>query len=240
MSAVLAADTVTAAQPGGAGTLLRRKHVVPFLLACAVLGLTQATGINSILQFIVVILQQAGLAAGEATERATYVTAVNVAFTVVGLLLVDRLGRKPLLMLGTGGIALALAVTAGVFYTLEVRHTPAGPGTGNLVMACLMMFIASFAIGPGVCVWLALSELMPMRIRSLGMGFGLLINQGISTLIAALFLPVVHRYGYAAIFAFWAACTVIYFLIAAVLLPETKGKTLEEIEAGFEKAPPKD
>ncbi len=193
------------------------------LLACAVLGLTQATGINSILQFIVVILQKAGLTAAAATERATLVTAVNVVFTIFGLLLVDKAGRKALLMLGTGGIALALLAAGGTFYAVESQRIAASPGTGTLVMACLMVFIASFAIGPGVCVWLALSELMPTRIRSLGMGLGLLINQGISTMIAALFLPVVHRYGYAPMFVFWAGCTVVYFLIAALLLPETKG-----------------
>jgi len=96
------------------------------------------------------------------------------------------------------------------------------------------LFIAAFAIGPGVVVWLMLSELMPTRIRSGGMGIALLINQGVSTLIAGVFLPVVGRYGYFAMFAFWAACTVVYFSTAVFFLPETKGKTLEEIEVGFE------
>jgi SP family myo-inositol transporter-like MFS transporter 13 len=66
------------------------------------------------------------------------------------------------------------------------------------------------------------------------MGIALLINQGVSTAIAGVFLPVVGRFGYFAMFAFWAGCTVIYFLTAAFLLPETKGKTLEEIELGFQ------
>ena len=92
-------------------------------------------------------------------------------------------------------------------------------------------------MGPGVCVWLALTELMPTRIRSIGMGVGLLINQGISFGIAAVFLPFVGNYGYTAIFIFWAACTLLFFLVAAFPLPETKGKSLEEIEASFERAP---
>ncbi len=79
-----------------------------------------------------------------------------------------------------------------------------------------------------------LSELMPTRIRSTGMGIALLINQGISTAIAALFLPVVGIFGYYAMFFFWAGCTVLYFLTATFLLPETKGRTLEEIEKYFE------
>jgi len=108
--------------------------------------------------------------------------------------------------------------------------------TGWTIAACLALFIAAFAVGPGVVVWLALSELMPTRIRSSGMGIALLINQGVSTLIAGLFLPVVSNYGYAAMFGFWTLCTVVYFITAAFFLPETKGKTLEEIELGFEKS----
>lgn len=218
-----------------AGSLWQKRYIVPFVLTCAVLGLTQTTGINSILQFLVVILQKAGLAAEAAASQATWVTAVNVAFTIVGLVLVDRLGRKALLQIGTGAIALALVIGAVVFWRLQSGALAAGPSTGVLVSVCLMLFVAGFATGPGVCVWLALSELMPTRIRSLGMGIGLLVNQGISTAIAAMFLPVVARYGYAAMFAFWAACTVGYFLVATLWLPETKGRTLEEIEAEFAK-----
>ncbi|MFX5776664.1 MFS transporter, partial [Acinetobacter baumannii] len=80
---------------------------------------------------------------------------------------------------------------------------------------------------------LALSELMPNRIRSNGMSIALLINQFVSTTIAAIFLPTVGHYGYASMFVFWAACTFVFFLVAAFWLPETKGKSLEEIEARF-------
>jgi SP family myo-inositol transporter-like MFS transporter 13 len=85
-----------------------------------------------------------------------------------------------------------------------------------------------------VVVWLTLSELMPTRIRSAGMGIALLLNQGISTLIAGIFLPVVSSSGYYAMFLTWAGFTVLYFLTAVFLLPETKGRTLEEIERSFE------
>ena len=106
--------------------------------------------------------------------------------------------------------------------------------TGWLVTACLCLFISSYALGPGVVVWLMLSELMPTRIRSVGMGIALLLNQGAATLIAAVFLPVVGRFGYFAMFGFWGICTVAYFATAAFFLPETKGRTLEEIEQHFE------
>ena len=107
------------------------------------------------------------------------------------------------------------------------------PAHGWAVAACILVFVAFFAVGPGVCVWLALSELMPTRIRSNGMSIALLINQFVSTVIAAIFLPTVGHHGYASMFFFWAACTLLYFLIAAFWLPETKGKSLEQIEANF-------
>jgi len=229
-------ETGSTAGTPAAGSLWQRRYLVPFVLTCAVLGLTQTTGINSILQFLVVMLQKSGLSAAEAATRGTWVTAVNVVFTVVGLVLVDRLGRTVLLKIGTAGIALALVSAGATFWRLEHGMT-ADADSALIVSAGLMLFIASFAIGPGVCVWLALSELMPTRIRSIGMGVGLLINQGISTAIAALFLPVTSHWGYGAMFGFWAACTVVYFVVVARWLPETKGRTLEEIEALFARGP---
>jgi MFS family permease len=106
--------------------------------------------------------------------------------------------------------------------------------SGWLVAVCLFIFITFFAVGPGICVWLALSELMPTRIRSNGMSIALLINQAVATTIAAVFLPTVGKYGYSTMFFMFAGCTVIYFITSAFFLPETKGKTLEEIEEHFE------
>ena len=106
--------------------------------------------------------------------------------------------------------------------------------TGWLTAVCIFSFMAFFAVGPGVCVWLALSELMPTRIRSNGMSVALLVNQAVSTTIAAVFLPSVGKHGYSTMFFIFAGCTVIYFITATFFLPETKGKTLEEIEEHFE------
>lgn len=302
-------------QSSGVGSLMQRKYVVPFVLACVILALNQTTGINSILGFLVLILKQAGMSATHATLGDVAVKLVNCGMTIVAVVLVDRKGRRFLLKLGTGGIVVALFAASFIFHTLESKRvdvrdqmqeavrgntlhmgvdqmsavpawegrpiaftviysygggdkiatalstdaTPSvdivpevsAPGaglsikrafygpvpresTGWWVMACLGLFIAGYSIGPGVVVWLALSELMPTRIRSTGMGIALLINQGVSTLIAGVFLPVVGSYGYYAMFAFWAVCTIFYFGTAAFFLPETKGKTLEEIEAYFD------
>ncbi len=296
---------------GPRGSLLQRRYVIPFVLACAILGLNQTTGINSILGYLVIILRQAGLDAGHATAGDVVVKLLNMVMTVVAVSLVDRKGRRFLLKFGTGGIVLSLAAVTIAFYTFESKRVdvsaqaeravsagalnlpvsavspgagskaltvvyntgegdhsatalssdpdpvvriPASPGhplsirraalspvpgqaTGWVVAAALIVFISCYAAGPGVVVWLMLSELMPTRIRSAGMGIALLANQGASTLIAGVFLPLVSRFGYYAMFLFLAACTCIYFLIAAFALPETKGKSLEEIELLFERPP---
>jgi phage shock protein PspC (stress-responsive transcriptional regulator) len=104
---------------------------------------------------------------------------------------------------------------------------------GWLVALGLFLFMAFYAVGPGVCVWLALSELMPTRIRSNGMSIALVINQLVSTTLAGIFLPFVSKHGYSSMFFLFAGFTVVYFIVAAFFLPETKGKTLEEIEAHF-------
>ncbi len=123
--------------------------------------------------------------------------------------------------------------------TIENALISPVPSSGNgwLVAITLFVFMAFYAVGPGVCVWLALSELMPTRIRSNGMSIALVLNQAVSTTIAAVFLPTVGKYGYSTMFFGFAACTVIYFVTATWFLPETKGKTLEEIEAHFEGHP---
>lgn len=108
---------------------------------------------------------------------------------------------------------------------------------GWYIAGGLCFFMACFAIGPGVCVWLALSELMPTRIRSNGMSVALLLNQTVSTIIAVLFLPIVARFEYSKVFYLFAICTVGYLVTSVFFLPETKGKTLEEIEMYFDSEP---
>ncbi|RJG21483.1 MFS transporter, partial [Massilia cavernae] len=137
----------------------------------------------------------------------------------------QRIAIRPAEGAGAGGAA------------LEIVRASVGPipdrNSGMLAALCIAGFIAAFSIGPGVCVWLALSELMPTRIRSVGMGVALLINQGTGTLIAGAFLPIVGNFGYHMMFLFWAACTAVYFITATFFLPETKGQSLEEIERLF-------
>jgi MFS transporter, SP family, solute carrier family 2 (myo-inositol transporter), member 13 len=302
-------------------SLLQSKYIFPFILACVILACTQATGINSILGFLVVILKQAGMSPTHATLGDFAVKLIHFLITFLAVALIDRKGRTFLLKLGTGGIVCSLVAVAILFYSFEskridvreqiqqarqgntlivpvsasmfdhkpfdhksgiqpmaltvlysygdgervatavssdqpavltvvpqgkdagmplaIKRASYGPiateTTGWLIALCLGLFVCFYSLGPGVVVWLALSELMPTRIRSTGMGVALVLNQGVSTLIASFFLPVVGNYGFYAMFLFWAGCTTLYFFTSAFFLPETKGRTLEEIEEIFDR-----
>ncbi|MDR3727631.1 MAG: MFS transporter [Terracidiphilus sp.] len=329
------------------GTLLHRRYIVPFLLACIILFCNTATGINSIIGYNTSILLQSGLSDLYAHWGYVIFTSLNFLLTMVGMTLVDRKGRKFLLILGTSGIIVSLACVGALFLRTEKasldarvpvqamvtpnqeltlsfgrdeaarllaaqgdagRQIEAGRASlaiiysygdftaatsfvrsddpaarpveitrascvptnkmeaffknpfanldaartapltikkavigqvpdashGWKVALGLFAFMAFFALGPGVCVWLALSELMPTRIRSNGMSIALVINQLVSTTLSGIFLPFVSKHGYSSMFFLFAGFTVVYFLVAVFLLPETKGKTLEEIEAHFE------
>ena len=302
---------------GGSDSLLQRRYVVPFLLAVALLAINQATGIVAVFTFPVVMLNQAGLPAGLAAKVSLALGLLNPVATLVGIALVDKLGRKFLLKLGTSVIMAALLVGIVAFWrvesgrvdvrerlqqavagnTLTLPVAEAGPAVngrpmqltvlyaydgqeqvavatshgaepvlkiapgpkdkpgakleikrakyglapdatlGYLILGCLLVYLAGFAVGPGVCLWLMSSELMPTRIRSFGMGVGVLGNALVSIGTVAIFLPTVGNYGYAVMWGGWLACTVLYFCLAAFLLPETKGKTLEEIESHFSRRP---
>ena len=323
-------------------SLLQRKYVIPFVLACLILACNQATGVNSIISYNAMILLQSGLDDKTAHLGSLILTVVNFVITIGAVLLVDRKGRKFLLSIGTAGVIISLVGVGAVFHRTEARQVdlkaevqslvePANqtltlemnseatrkvllggvtnaqapqtlvviysyggfnaatkvvrsddlngrltieragcvPATqvaaffknpfvdlaaariaplkvenalltpvpskqnGWLIAILIYCFMASFAIGPGVCVWLALSELMPTRIRSNGMSVALLLKSVIATTIAAKFLPAAGRYGYSTMFFIFAGCTVVYFITATFFLPETKGKTLEEIEEHF-------
>ena len=228
-----AAAAEKAANAVAKDSLFQRKYVIPFVLAVVVLACTQATGVNSALNYSVKIFQEAGFQGSFANWADLGFKIVNVVMTLVAVALVDKKGRTFLLKLGTSGIIVGLALVGTTFLALHRGWIEPSLTSGLIVMAGFVVFMAFYAVGPGVCVWLALSELMPNRIRANGMSIALLINQGVSTTIASTFLPWADKFGYESIFFSLAGFTVIYFITAAFFMPETKGRTLEEIEQYF-------
>jgi len=214
-------------------SLFQRKYIYPFLLAVTILACNQTTGINSVLNYTVDIFKATGMEGVFANFSDLAIKLVNVFMTVVACAIVDRKGRKFLLKLGTSGIILGLCGVATTFLLITKGVVVASMTTGVVATVFFFMFIAFYAVGPGVCVWLALSELMPTRIRATGMSIAMIINQGVSATIATIFPAWKDAWGFPAVFYCLAGFTVIYFITAAFFLPETKGRTLEEIEQFF-------
>lgn len=210
-------------------TLLQRKYVLPFFISLAVLICNQAIGFNAVQYYTIPMFKASGLSHQVASAANVVVWLVPIPITALACWLVDRAGRKILLMLGTAGMVIAFLCAGFVFRAVAGGWT----GGGWLAVAAISLFVASFSIGPGVVVWLALSELMPDRIRANGMAVCLFVNQLVAFAIADVFLQWVEKSGYATVLFWLAGFALVYFLVAAFLLPETKGKTLEEIESYF-------
>ena len=216
-------------------SVFQRKYLVPLALAILVPILNQASGVNSLLNYSVVLMQRAGLAGTDANLADTVIKVANFAFTLLAMSLVDRKGRKFLLTIGTSGIVVGLALVGALFYAIEHGVMQVGPTAGWLIVGAFVVFIASFAVGPGVCVWLAMTELMPLRLRAGGMMVAQFVAMGVSYGLAQTFLPWSKAFGDSSVFLSLAVVAVGYFVTVAFFLPETKGRSLEEIERGFAK-----
>ena len=214
-------------------SLLQRKYVVPFLLATLIPVFNQASGVNSLLNYSVVLMQRAGLVGTEANFADTLIKAANLVFTCMAMALVDRKGRKFLLSIGTAGITFGLVAVGSLYLCVERGWLASGPVTGWLIAAAFVVFIASFAVGPGVCVWLVMTELMPLRFRAGGLMVAQFLAMGVSYALAQTFLPWSGRFGDSSVFLALSVVGVLYFLTVIMFLPETKGKSLEEIERSF-------
>ena len=238
LAEMIVADEATAAEKAknvaATDTLFQKKYVIPFVLAVVILACNQTTGINSVLNYTVTIFQKTGMQGAFANMSDVAIKIVNCVMTVVACALVDKKGRKFLLKLGTSGIILGLCGVGTIFLAISKGWCAASMTTGVLATVFFFMFIGFYAVGPGVCVWLALTELMPTRIRANGMAIAMIINQGVSAGIATIFPKwCAWTNDNGSVFFVLAGFTVVYFITAAFFLPETKGRTLEEVEQYF-------
>ena len=219
---------------GARPSLLRRRYVVPFLLACLVLTFNKTTGMSSFTSYLVTILHSAGFEGIFANWGQLAVKLTNMLVTIAAAVLVDRKGRTWLLKVGTGGMTIGLAAIGSVFLAIEHFGVRANNFTGLLTMFAFFFMQVFYALGPGLCVWLVLSELMPKRIRANGMAIALFMNQLVAWGLASWFRPWVAAWGWSSMFFFFAVNGVLYF-VTACFIPETKGKSLDELENLFEK-----
>lgn len=214
---------------------------VALLVGVGLAILQQLVGINTIIYYAPTIFGYAGVTAASTAILATSVVGVlNVLATIVAVVLVDRVGRRPLLLWGMGGMALSLAATGVLFAS--------GPkNAGTLLLLCLLLYIVSFAIGMGPVFWLLSQELFPTRLRGVGSSIAAMANWAANLLVSITFLSLINALGKPLTFWIYAAFAVVAFVFTRFLVPETTGKSLETIEAYWEhgrtwpqQAPPED
>jgi sugar porter (SP) family MFS transporter len=187
----------------------------------------QFTGINTVIYYAPTIFQLAGLHSHSAAILATAgVGIVNVALTIVALRLLDRVGRRPLLLYGLVGMIVSLGILGFGFLSPEFAQALAW-----ISVVCVMVYVACFAIGLGPVFWLMISEIYPLKIRGRAMGVATVANWGSNLLVALTFLSLLRSLGRPWTFWLYAVVGVISWLFVFRLVPETKGRTLEQIEA---------
>jgi SP family galactose:H+ symporter-like MFS transporter len=189
----------------------------------------QVTGINTVIYYAPKIIQSAGISSASGAILATAgIGLVNVIMTVVSMWLIDRVGRRPLLLVGIAGMVVSLGVLGYAFYS------PAHSGSfAEIAVITLMCYVAMFAISLGPIFWLLIAEIYPLKIRGSAEGVAAGTNWAANFVVSLTFLTLVETIGASWSFWLYAALGVAAWIFSFALVPETKGRTLEEIEAGW-------
>ena len=212
---------------GNQSGLFSKKYNRVLWLAFFVAFFNQWSGINFILYYAPEILQRAGVGEADSLRNSIAVGGTNLIFTFVGLYLIDRLGRKTLLLIGSFGYIVSLAMVAWSFYF----HAGAG-----FLMTFLLLFIAAHAIGQGAVIWVFISEIFPNKVRALGQSFGASTHwvfAALITLITPIFLDDkdgIFKNNPYPIFIFFAFMMMLQLILVLTKVPETKGASLEDLE----------
>jgi SP family galactose:H+ symporter-like MFS transporter len=211
-----------------------KELLAPYVRPALVIGIglaifQQITGINTVIYYAPTILQGVGFTEGGAiAATALGAGVVNVGFTILAVRIIDRAGRRPLLIIGLIGMVVSLILLGVVFF----QGSTSG-AAGLLATICLGLYIASFAISLGPVFWLMISEIYPLRIRGTAMSVASIANWGSNFLVALTFPVLLATLGGAGSFWLFAALGIVAWIFVYFRVPETKNRTLEEIEASF-------
>jgi len=226
------ADAILAAssERASAGKFWTRQLRVPILLAFFIAFFNQLSGINAILYFAPRIFEMTGLGAKAALFQSVGIGITNLIFTFVGLWLIDRLGRRTLLYIGSFGYIASLGLTAWAFFT---EHY-------SIVPACIFAFIAAHAIGQGTVIWVFISEIFPNRHRAEGQTLGSSTHWIFAALLTSFFPQMVSAFPPGYVFLFFAFMMMLQLIWVKAMVPETKGVPLEQMQKrlGIERGQP--
>jgi sugar porter (SP) family MFS transporter len=215
----------------GAGTtrLSWQRHRKPMLLAVAIAGFNQLSGINAILYYSNDIFAAAGFGKVSADLQSVMIGATNLMFTLLALTVIDRVGRRTLLLIGSVGMAAALLATAAIQISGSGR---------DLLLWALILFIASFAFSQGAVVWVYIAEIFPTEVRARGQSLGASTHWLMDAIVAGVF-PLMAAGSSGLPFVFFAAAMVVQFVVVARYFTETRGVTLENMAGVLAQAPAK-
>ncbi|MHB1556362.1 MAG: sugar porter family MFS transporter [Isosphaeraceae bacterium] len=208
-------------------SLFRRAYRRPVLLAVAIAAFNQLSGINAVLYYAPRIFKMAGADVDSALLQAVAVGGTNLVFTMLAMLVIDHFGRRLLIVIGSVGYIVSLGMTAWAFTTYGERFTPVG---NAVVLAGLMLFIASHAFSQGAVIWVFISEIFPNRVRAAGQALGSGTHWIMAAAISWTFPIIVGKIGAGSVFVFYAAMMFLQLLWSLFVMPETKGIPLEEIQ----------
>src|SRR6202167_735502 len=216
------ADEITDAssETESSGHFLTYRLRKPIMLAILIAFFNQLSGINAILYFAPRIFELTGLAAKTALLQSIGIGLTNLIFTFVGLWLIDRLGRRTLLFVGSFGYIASLGLVAWAFFTSHYLIVP----------ACILAFIAAHAVGQGAVIWVFISEIFPNRHRAEGQSLGSGTHWIFAALLTTFFPKMVSAFPVGYVFAFFAGMMALQLLWVMTMVPETKGASLEQIQ----------
>lgn len=206
-------------------TFFSRRYKFPILLAFLFAFFNQVSGINAIIYFAPRVFSLTGMGDEAALLSSVGIGVVNLIFTMIGLLLIDRFGRRLLMYIGSAGYLISLSLIAWFFF--------AGTFSGNTAPVLIFTFIAAHAISQGAVIWVFISEIFPNAVRSYGNSFGSATHWVFAAVIAGNFVWFESLFGGGPIFAFFAFMMLIQLIFVWKVMPETKGIPLEEIEKNF-------
>jgi MFS family permease len=198
----------------------RLRYGKPIFLAIAIGAFNQLSGINAILYYLNDIFAAAGFSRLSSNLQAVAIGVMNLLATLVGMALIDRVGRKMLLLIGAIGTAICLALVAFIFYTHKHQA---------MLVWALVAYIAFFAVSQGAVIWVYISEIFPTRVRGKGQSLGSGTHWIMNALLSGIFPVIAARSG-AYPFAFFAAMMLLQFIVVLLFFPETKRVSLEQLQ----------
>lgn len=213
-------QSIQAEQTHKKAAFFSRRNAFPISLAVAIAFFNQMVGINAIIYYAPRIFEMVGLGNSSALLSTTGIGIINLIFTAIGITLIDRRGRKILMMMGSVGLIVSLGLVAKAFFQDNYKSVP----------IFLFAYIGFFALSQGTVIWVFISEIFPNKFRSRGQSLGSLTHWLMAAIVANVFPLFANRFGGGSVFLFFTVMAILQLLWVWKIMPETRGRSLEQLQ----------